>query len=124
MSPNSTAPNVAQKFPPPVEAPDGMAVSSQRDASKAGAEILAAGGKRGRCGGGRGLCPGGGASLLRQYRRRRLRHHPSRHGKNTFINFREKAPAAASANMYLDADGNVVPGLPSMATRRSACPAP
>jgi gamma-glutamyltranspeptidase/glutathione hydrolase len=32
-------------------------------------------------------------------------------GKNTFINFREKAPAAASANMYLDADGNVVPGL-------------
>ena len=36
--------DVAQKFPPPVEAADGMAVSSQRDASKAGAEILAAGG--------------------------------------------------------------------------------
>jgi gamma-glutamyltranspeptidase/glutathione hydrolase len=32
-------------------------------------------------------------------------------GKDTFINFREKAPAAASANMYLDAKGDVVPGL-------------
>ena len=30
-------------------------------------------------------------------------------GKDTFINFREKAPAAASANMYLDAKGNIVP---------------
>jgi len=31
-------------------------------------------------------------------------------GKDTFINFREMAPAAASANMYLDADGNVKKG--------------
>mgnify|MGYP001796270177 CR=1 FL=1 len=30
-------------------------------------------------------------------------------GKDTFINFREKAPLAASANMYLDAKGNVIP---------------
>ena len=30
-------------------------------------------------------------------------------GKDTFINFREKAPATASANMYLDAKGNVIP---------------
>ncbi|HEY5083739.1 MAG TPA: gamma-glutamyltransferase, partial [Rhizomicrobium sp.] len=103
--------NVAQKFPPPVEAADGMAVSSQRDASKAGAEILAAGGNAvdaavavgyalavvHPCCGNIG---GGGFATI----------HLA-NGKNTFINFREKAPAAASANMYLDADGNVVPGL-------------
>ena len=32
-------------------------------------------------------------------------------GRKTFIDFREKAPLAASANMYLDKDGNVIPGL-------------
>ena len=30
-------------------------------------------------------------------------------GRNTFINFREKAPQAARADMYLDAQGNPVP---------------
>ncbi|HEY0758198.1 MAG TPA: gamma-glutamyltransferase [Acidisarcina sp.] len=30
-------------------------------------------------------------------------------GRATFIDYREKAPAAATANMYLDAKGNVVP---------------
>ncbi len=32
-------------------------------------------------------------------------------GKNTFINFREKAPFSATANMYLDEQGNVIKGL-------------
>ena len=32
-------------------------------------------------------------------------------GKTVFLDFREKAPLAATANMYLDAAGNVVPGL-------------
>jgi gamma-glutamyltranspeptidase / glutathione hydrolase len=32
-------------------------------------------------------------------------------GKNTFINFREKAPLRATPNMYLDSQGNVIPGL-------------
>ncbi len=32
-------------------------------------------------------------------------------GRKTFLDFREKAPLAATANMYLDADGNVVKGL-------------
>jgi gamma-glutamyltranspeptidase/glutathione hydrolase len=31
-------------------------------------------------------------------------------GRNLFINFREKAPARATPNMFLDAQGNVVPG--------------
>lgn len=32
-------------------------------------------------------------------------------GRKTFLDFREKAPLAATANMYLDAAGNVVKGL-------------
>ena len=32
-------------------------------------------------------------------------------GRKTFLDFREKAPAAATANMYLDAGGNVIKGL-------------
>ena len=32
-------------------------------------------------------------------------------GRSTFLDYREKAPLAASANMFLDAQGNVVPGL-------------
>ncbi|MEO7108605.1 MAG: gamma-glutamyltransferase [Rhodoferax sp.] len=32
-------------------------------------------------------------------------------GRKTFLDFREKAPLAATANMYLDANGNVVQGL-------------
>ena len=32
-------------------------------------------------------------------------------GRTTVLDFREKAPLAATANMFLDADGKVVPGL-------------
>ncbi|UZE20163.1 gamma-glutamyltransferase [Pseudomonas sp. B21-054] len=32
-------------------------------------------------------------------------------GRKTFLDFREKAPLAATADMYLDKDGNVVPDL-------------
>ena len=32
-------------------------------------------------------------------------------GRKTFLDFREKAPLAATANMYLDKDGNLVKGL-------------
>src|SRR5262245_36262502 len=32
-------------------------------------------------------------------------------GRTTFIDFRETAPLAATANMYLDKDGNVIPNL-------------
>ena len=43
---------------------------------------------------------GGGFMLLRR---------PD--GEVHFLDYREKAPAAASANMYLDAKGNVIPGI-------------
>jgi gamma-glutamyltranspeptidase/glutathione hydrolase len=97
--------------PPPVEAAHGMAVSSQHYASQVGADVLKAGGNAvdaavaigyalavtHPCCGNIG---GGGFATI----------HLA-NGKDTFIDFREKAPAAASENMYLDAKGNVIPDL-------------
>lgn len=94
---------------PAVEGENGMVVSSQALASQVGADILAAGGNAvdaavavafaeavvNPCCGNLG---GGGFLLL----------HTSE-GRSRFVNFREKAPAAASRDMYLGADGNLVP---------------
>ena len=43
-------------------------------------------------------------------------------GRKTFVDFREKAPLAATANMYLDANGNVIPGLSEMGHLAVAVP--
>ncbi|KFD22714.1 gamma-glutamyltranspeptidase [Tatumella ptyseos ATCC 33301] len=43
-------------------------------------------------------------------------------GKDTFINFREMAPAGASANMYLAADGNLIPGASLYGWKASGVP--
>jgi len=40
-------------------------------------------------------------------------------GDNSTLDFREKAPAAASANMYLDSAGNVIPNM-SLATHQAS----
>ena len=85
-----------------------MVVSAQHEASAAGARILAAGGNAidaavavgyalavvDPCCGNIG---GGGFMLLRRA-----------DGRSTVINFRETAPRAAGARMYLDAEGNPV----------------
>ncbi|WP_192459401.1 gamma-glutamyltransferase [Musicola keenii] len=95
---------------PAVEAKNGMVVSSQYLASQIGVDILKMGGNAidaavavgyaqavvNPCCGNIG---GGGFMTI---------HLAD--GKDTFINFRETAPAAASANMYLDADGKVKKG--------------
>lgn len=87
----------------------GMVVTENGIASKVGADILRAGGNAidaavavgyslavvNPCCGNIG---GGGFMLI----------HLA-NGKNIFINFREKAPLKASKNMYLDANGNVIP---------------
>jgi len=92
---------------PAVEAQNGMVVSSQYLASQIGVDILKMGGNAidaavavgyaqavvNPCCGNIG---GGGFMTI----------HLA-NGRDTFINFRETAPAAASANMYLDAQGNV-----------------
>ena len=93
---------------PAVEAKNGMVVTSQHLASKIGVDILRMGGNAvdaavavgyaqavvNPCCGNIG---GGGFMTI---------HLAD--GRDTFINFREKAPAASTANMYLDASGNVV----------------
>jgi gamma-glutamyltranspeptidase/glutathione hydrolase len=93
---------------PAVEAKNGMVVTSQHLASKVGVDILKMGGNAvdaavavgyaqavvNPCCGNIG---GGGFMTI---------HLAD--GRDTFINFREKAPAASTANMYLDASGNVV----------------
>ncbi len=96
---------------PAVEAANGMVVSSQRLASEAGVAVLRAGGNAvdaavavgyalavvNPCCGNLG---GGGFMTI---------HLAS--GKDTFLNFRETAPAKATETMYLDAEGNPVKGL-------------
>jgi gamma-glutamyltranspeptidase/glutathione hydrolase len=96
--------------PPAVEAKNGMVVSSQYLASDIGVAIMKQGGNAidaavavgyaqavvNACCGNIG---GGGFMTI---------HLAD--GRDTFINFREKAPAAASADMYLDKDGKIKPG--------------
>lgn len=95
---------------PAVEAKNGMVVTSQDLATQVGVEILKKGGNAidaavavgyaqavvNPCCGNIG---GGGFMTL---------HLAD--GKDTFINFREMAPAAADADMYLSKDGELVPG--------------
>jgi len=93
----------------PVSAQHGMVVSVHHLASDAGVEILKAGGNAVDAAVATGFALavvhplagnlGGGGFML-------LRNHD---GRATFIDFREQAPLAASADMYLDAKGNVLP---------------
>ncbi|HTD95785.1 MAG TPA: gamma-glutamyltransferase, partial [Edaphobacter sp.] len=54
---------------------------------------------------------GGGFMLIR-----------NKHGRPHFLDYREKAPAAASRDMYLDAQGNVVPGMSLIGYKASGVP--
>jgi gamma-glutamyltranspeptidase/glutathione hydrolase len=94
----------------PVRAQHGMVVSVHHLASDAGVQILQAGGNAVDAAVATGFALavvhpiagnlGGGGFML-------LRTHD---GHATFIDYREEAPLAATANMYLDAKGNVLPG--------------
>jgi gamma-glutamyltranspeptidase / glutathione hydrolase len=92
----------------PVHAAHAMVVSSNELGSKAGVEIVRAGGNAVDAAVATGFAlavvhpaagnlGGGGFMLLRMAG-----------GKTHFIDFREEAPGAATANMYLDAQGNVI----------------
>jgi gamma-glutamyltranspeptidase / glutathione hydrolase len=93
----------------PVHAPHAIVVSIHELASKAGVEIMREGGNAIDSAVATGFAlavvypqagnlGGGGFMLIRMA-----------DGKTHFIDFREEAPAAATANMYLDAQGNVIP---------------
>jgi gamma-glutamyltranspeptidase/glutathione hydrolase len=104
----SACPSVAAPFHP-VHAQHGMVVSVHELASRAGVEMMQAGGNAVDAAVATGFAlavvhpqagnlGGGGFMLIRDA-----------DGKTHFIDYREKAPAAATANMYLDAKGNVIP---------------
>ena len=93
----------------PTHAPHAIVVSVHELASRAGVEMLRSGGNAVDAAVATGFAlavvhpqagnlGGGGFLLLR-----------NADGKTHFIDFREKAPAAATENMYLDAQGNVLP---------------
>jgi gamma-glutamyltranspeptidase/glutathione hydrolase len=94
--------------PAALESTDGMVVTAQHLASEAGAAILRQGGNAVDAAVAVGYalavthpCCGnlGGGGFMTIH---------LRSGKNTFINFREKAPLAARADMFLDSHGNPI----------------
>src|SRR5579863_8576748 len=94
----------------PAHAQHGMVVSVQELASRVGAEMMQAGGNAVDAAVATGFAlavvhsaagnlGGGGFMLIRMA-----------DGKTHFLDYREKAPVAAKVDMYLDAQGNVIPG--------------
>ena len=100
----------------------GVVVSASREATEAGIRILEEGGtamdaavavgftlavtypRAGNLG-------GGGFMLIREA-----------DGRESFIDFRERAPLAASCDMYLDSNGDVIEGLSTRGHRASGVP--
>ncbi|MEX5558935.1 gamma-glutamyltransferase [Pseudomonas rhodesiae] len=95
----------------PVAGENGMVVTAQHLATHVGVDVLKAGGNAVDAAVAVGYALavvypaagnlGGGGFMTVQLA----------DGRKTFLDFREKAPLAATADMYLDKDGNVVEGL-------------
>ena len=97
--------------PAPVAAENGMVVTAQHLATRVGVDLLKDGGNAVDAAVAVGYALavvypaagnlGGGGFMTIQMA----------DGRKTFLDFREKAPLAATPNMYLDAAGNVIKGL-------------
>ncbi len=96
--------------PAPVEGEHGMVVTAQHIASEVGVEVLKSGGNAVDAAVAVGYAlavvyptagnlGGGGFMTIRL-----------KDGKTSFLDFRERAPLASTKTMYLDKDGNPVPG--------------
>lgn len=98
----------------PVAAENGMVVSAQHLATQVGVDVLKRGGNAVDAAVAVGYALavvypaagnlGGGGFMTIQLA----------DGRKTFLDFRETAPKAATANMYLDKDGNVIKGLSTL----------
>jgi len=109
VSPFARAASVA-----PVAAENGMVVTAQHLATKVGVDVLRKGGNAVDAAVAVGYALavvypaagnlGGGGFMTVQFA----------DGRRTFLDFREKAPLAAKADMYLDAGGNVVKGMSTL----------
>jgi gamma-glutamyltranspeptidase / glutathione hydrolase len=106
----------------PVHAQHGIVVSVHELASRAGVEMMQAGGNAVDAAVATGFAlavvhppagnlGGGGFMLVRMA-----------DGKTRFLDYREKAPAAATRNMYLDAQGNVIEGASEIGYKAIAVP--
>ena len=106
----------------PEVAEHGMVVSVHELASRAGVEILQAGGNAVDAAVATGFAlavvfpqagniGGGGFMLIRL-----------KDGQTHFLDYREKAPAAATATMYQDAQGNVIPNLSTVGYKAIGVP--
>jgi gamma-glutamyltranspeptidase/glutathione hydrolase len=116
------APPTAPATEEPVRTAHAMVVSIQHNATDAGVTILKQGGNAVDAAVAVGFAlavvypfagnlGGGGFMLIRDHK-----------GKTHFLDYREKAPAAASRDMYLDAQGNVVPGMSLIGYKASGVP--
>ncbi len=106
----------------PVRTQHAMVVTIHHDATDAGIEILKQGGNAVDAAVAVGFAlavvypaagniGGGGFMLIRDH-----------NGKTHFIDYREKAPAAASRDMYLDAQDNVIPDMSLVGYKASGVP--
>jgi gamma-glutamyltranspeptidase/glutathione hydrolase len=106
----------------PVTAPHAMVVSIHHCASDAGVAVLRRGGNAVDAAVAVGFAlavvypqagniGGGGFMLVRMHT-----------GEAHFLDYRERAPAAATAGMYLDANGKVVPGLSTVGYKAIGVP--
>ncbi|MBO9630993.1 MAG: gamma-glutamyltransferase [Shinella sp.] len=105
----SLAPSAFAASPAPVEAEHGMVVTAQHLATDVGVDVLKNGGNAVDAAVAVGYAlavvyptagniGGGGFMTIRL-----------KDGKTTFLDFRERAPLAATKTMYLDAKGDIVP---------------
>jgi gamma-glutamyltranspeptidase/glutathione hydrolase len=111
----------------PVRAAHAMVVSIHHDATDAGVEVLREGGNAVDAAVAVGFALavvhpvagnlGGGGFMLIRPGSRKLAG-----GEAKFLDYREKAPAAASRDMYLDAKGNVVKGMSTEGEKASGVP--